>query len=134
MSKLTKKQRLQIYNKYDGHCAYCGKPIEYKDMQVDHIKPLLRGWCGSLREEYAHKIGDDDMSNLNPSCRACNFRKGTSDVETFRKAIEHGLVCLERDFTYRLLKQYGLVEEHRVEVVFYFEKNDTSDNKQYDNN
>lgn len=35
--QLTKSERTAIYNKYSGHCAYCGKEIEYKDMQVDHL-------------------------------------------------------------------------------------------------
>ena len=29
---MKKEDRLKIYRKYDGHCAYCGKSIEYKDM------------------------------------------------------------------------------------------------------
>lgn len=49
---LTKQERMEIYNKYGGHCAYCGKEIEYKDMQVDHIKPIFRGWS-----EEENKIG-----------------------------------------------------------------------------
>ena len=34
---IPKKVREQIYEKYYGHCAYCGCEIEYKEMQVDHI-------------------------------------------------------------------------------------------------
>ena len=34
-----KIDRLKIYNKYGGHCAYCGREIEYKQMQVDHHFP-----------------------------------------------------------------------------------------------
>lgn len=34
---IPKKIREQIYQKYDGHCAYCGCKLEYKDMQVDHV-------------------------------------------------------------------------------------------------
>lgn len=29
--------REEVYSKYNGHCAYCGCRLEYKDMQVDHI-------------------------------------------------------------------------------------------------
>lgn len=36
---MNKKQRLEIYDKYNGHCGYCGRSIEYKDMQVDHMIP-----------------------------------------------------------------------------------------------
>ena len=120
---LTKQERMEIYNKYDGHCAYCGKKIEYKDMQVDHIKPIFRGWSDEQKKYIPEgRCGDDSMENLNPSCRMCNFRKSTYTVEGFREQIKHGLVCVNRDFTYRLLKQYGLIEETGKEVEFYFEK------------
>lgn len=36
---MKKETRLKVYRMYDGHCAYCGRTIEYKDMQVDHIVP-----------------------------------------------------------------------------------------------
>lgn len=120
---LTKEERMEIYNKYGGHCAYCGKEIEYKDMQVDHIKPIFRGWSDKDKEYLPEgRCGDDSIDNLNPSCRMCNFRKGTDTIEMFRNAIKHGLVCLERSFTYRLAKRYGLIEETGKEVEFYFEK------------
>lgn len=32
---ISKKTREAVYQKYAGHCAYCGRPIAYKDMQVD---------------------------------------------------------------------------------------------------
>lgn len=34
---ISKKTREEVYRKYDGHCAYCGREIAYKDMQVDHF-------------------------------------------------------------------------------------------------
>ena len=91
-------------------------------MQVDHIKPVFHNWSYSDIERWAKEhAGDDDFENLNPSCRACNFRKGSLSLEGFRESLEHQLVCLERDFTYRMAKRYGLVEEHPHEVKFYFE-------------
>lgn len=30
----SKKIRQLVYDKYGGHCAYCGREIAYKDMQV----------------------------------------------------------------------------------------------------
>ena len=62
---ISKKTREIVYNKYNGHCAYCGCEIEMKDMQVDHIVPKYRN------NEMWHKgkIGTDEISNLNPSCR-----------------------------------------------------------------
>lgn len=36
---ISKKTRVAVYKKFDGHCAYCGRHIAYNDMQVDHFKP-----------------------------------------------------------------------------------------------
>lgn len=121
--KLTQNQRMQIWQKYGGRCAYCGEPIEYKDMQVDHIKPKFHTWTEDEKQRLLPEgvCGDDSMENLNPSCRMCNFRKGTDTIEGFRDAIKHSLVCLERSFTYRLAKRYGLVKEIPQKVEFYFE-------------
>ena len=38
--KLTKDERMAVYEKTNGHCAYCGCELEYKDMQVDHVIPI----------------------------------------------------------------------------------------------
>lgn len=32
---LPKDMRRKVYEIHDGHCAYCGKEIDIKDMQVD---------------------------------------------------------------------------------------------------
>ena len=34
---INKKIREAVYKKYGGRCAYCGRAIAYKDMQVDHF-------------------------------------------------------------------------------------------------
>lgn len=40
---ISKKKRLEVYEKYGHCCAYCGCYLKYSEMQVDHIKPLCRG-------------------------------------------------------------------------------------------
>ncbi len=121
--RLTKAERLRIYNMFGGRCAYCGKEITYQEMQVDHVKPVFRGWDEQLKQHLPDGyLGSDEMANYHPSCRPCNFRKGTDDIEVFRAAIEHGLECCHRDFTYRMMVRYGLVIEQPKKVQFYFEK------------
>ena len=115
---MTKEERLQVYRKYDGHCAYCGKAVEYKDMQVDHIEPRYNA-------VYRHKPLDElnVMDNYNPSCRACNFRKGTLSVEGFRADIARQAETEMKRFQARMSIAYGLIEYHpEREVKFYFEK------------
>lgn len=66
--RFSAKERLQVYNKCDGHCAYCGCELNVKDMQIDHVQSL-----------YWHN-GSNEMDNLLPACRSCNHYKGSSTL------------------------------------------------------
>ena len=37
---IPKRVRLEVYEKCNHRCAYCGCELEYKDMQVDHVKSI----------------------------------------------------------------------------------------------
>lgn len=114
---MNKKIRKQIYDKYNGHCAYCGCEIKYKDMQIDHIIPKCRN-----NEYWVKTIGTDDIDNLNPSCRMCNFYKGMYNVEQFRAKLNDILMSNVRlPFNYRLALKYGLIKENIKPIKFYFE-------------
>ena len=107
---MNKQTREVVYKKYDGRCAYCGRPIAMKDMQVDHITPKHRG-------------GIDDIDNYNPSCRMCNFRKGTLTVDEFRGEIVKQKERLEKLFAYRMSCAYGLISPGSTSrVIFFFER------------
>lgn len=108
--KLGREERLQIYERCIRRCAYCGCDIEYKDMQIDHVKPLRIG-------------GADDLSNMLPACRSCNHYKATLGLEKFRKYIEDIPNRLNRDsIPFAVGKRFGVVEEHQKHVVFWFEE------------
>ena len=107
---ISKKIREEVYRKYDGHCAYCGREIAYKDMQVDHVISVYG------------KDGSNDLDNLMPTCRMCNFYKSTFTLEEFRKQLETLHERLRKPFIYRLALKYGLVEENRKKIKFYFER------------
>ena len=70
-----KIDRHAVYEKYGGRCAYCGRKIEYKDMQVDHMVAVCNG-------------GTSDMCNLMPSCRRCNHYKRSSSIDGFRAKLQ----------------------------------------------
>lgn len=119
---IPKKVRELIYKKYNGHCAYCGCEIAYKDMQVDHIEAVYAA-------DYHGKTPDYSIDNFNPACRACNFYKSASNLETFRHNIEDTLFHnLRKNFNYKMLIKYGLLKEDLKPVTFYFEKQE-SENK-----
>lgn len=108
--RLSTNDRIKVYEKYDGRCAYCGKKIEYKDMQVDHLEAYWKG-------------GADEMSNYMPSCRQCNHYKRGNSLEGFRKLIEEIPVKLNRDsYIFRVGLLYGNVYGRTQPIEFYFEK------------
>ena len=69
-NKLTAAERSIVYEKFGGHCAYCGCAIAYEDMQVDHFLPI-RG--GAER---------DELGNMLPACRSCNHYKRWRGIAT----------------------------------------------------
>ena len=112
---IPKNIRLQVYSKYDGHCAYCGCELEYKDMQIDHVESVYLA-------EYDGKQVDDTIDNYLPSCRMCNYYKRESTIEQFRTNLTELLMQnVRRPFDYRLAMKYGLVVENVKPIKFYFE-------------
>lgn len=134
--QISKQIRQQVYDKYGGHCAYCGRKLTLKEMQVDHVYSVyhaelnekgkavdvddIKGDLESLKEKAAHV---NDIDNLMPACRQCNFYKGAMDIETFRNQLETTLLGNTiKTFQFRLAERYGLVQATPHHVRFYFEK------------
>ena len=121
---MKKELRERVFHKCNGYCAYCGKEITYKEMQVDHIEPKWHTFTEQQADRYKIIKGSDDFENLNPSCSRCNKWKSTYSLKQFRNVVQTSLVRLERDTpNYRLAKDYGLIVENNSPIVFYFEKN-----------
>lgn len=112
---IPKKIRQQVYEKCLGHCAYCGCELDIKDMQVDHLDSVYRA-------EYEGRDIDDSIDNYMPACRQCNYYKGTSTIDEFRRKI----LQLERTaliaFPVRLAQKYGIIQVKEWDMKFYFEK------------
>lgn len=108
--RLTKKEREQIYEKCNGHCAYCGCDLDYKDMQVDHVIPLRKG-------------GADELNNMLPACGSCNHYKTTFTAEEFRKYLEGIPERLMRDsIPFKVGMRFGIIQKKSDPVRFYFEQ------------
>jgi len=105
----SKTKRHEIYNKYNGRCAYCGRKMTYKDMQVDHLQAKSRG-------------GSNDISNLMPACRACNHYKRAHTLEVFRQYIQEIPLKLKNNYIYKIGLLYGNIIENDIPIEFYFEK------------
>ena len=111
---ISKKVREAVYQKYGGRCAYCGQIIEYKDMQVDHFKPL-RAWEQNNKDA-------NDISNLMPACRMCNHYKRANSLEVFRRYISEIPRKLRNDYIYKIGVAYGNVIENEKSIEFFFER------------
>jgi len=125
---IPKALRLKVYEKYNGHCAYCGKEMEYKDMQVDHIIPIAHAIYGPKdKADMVRQMFEDgsinEIGNLMPACRSCNFYKGSYGIEGLRNRILEELDHTCRStFQTRLAMQYGIIKYEPWDGKFYFEK------------
>ena len=120
----TKKEREAVYKKYNGHCAYCGCEMDIKDMHIDHAASVAGYYYGI--KESMEKIQEgtlNDIDNLMPSCRQCNFYKSILNIEHFRYKLKEILqrTCVNT-FQAKLAMKYGMLEKHEWDGKFYFEK------------
>lgn len=120
-------KREKIYQKYNGHCAYCGCELK-KGWHIDHMEPVIR----KLKYDKNRKLvtsneywrpENDTFENKVPSCPSCNINKHSMGIEGFRTAIYNYMEHLNNISTqYKLVKRFGLIKETNIKVVFYFEK------------
>ena len=109
--------RREIYNKYDGHCAYCGKKIDFDDLSIDHLIAVSKG-------------GTDEVDNLIPCCYLCNHQKDNMNVEEFRAYLENIEYALDDYKPYRAALLYKRISVAKKKpIVFYFEQVDSNLNK-----
>jgi 5-methylcytosine-specific restriction endonuclease McrA len=135
---MTKTDRQIIYDKYNGHCAYCGCKLE-KGWHVDELLPVRRYpvhikdvngediW-DKKRHRWKERFVMENPENFNkdnqmPSCASCNINKHSMSLEDFRWLIQGFMKHLnELNTQYKIAKRYGLVKEDIKPIVFYFEK------------
>ena len=116
--KLTKTQRKELKQKYDGRCAYCGSVLGDK-WHADHFEAIRRNGDGTcLNPEH------DVIENFMPACTACNHNKRSMPLESWRNLLAHYRdVQVIRDCSQiRHLIRFGLVEFNPKPIVFHFEK------------
>jgi 5-methylcytosine-specific restriction endonuclease McrA len=75
---MKKQLRKDVFEKYGGLCAYCGKKLD-DDWQVDHICPISQ-WYNI--ERFSHL---NDFDNLLPCFKIINHYKRAKDLDQFRE-------------------------------------------------
>ena len=110
---LSKSQRKEMYDMFDGHCAYCGCEITIDNFNVDHVAPVVDMMFPER----------DNIKNMMPSCRSCNRRKSNYSLESFRGLIQRDVDNMRKtSLNFKFAERYGLVKEVVKPVVFYFEE------------
>lgn len=111
---ISKKTRELVFEKFNRHCAYCGRVIELSEMQVDHFISQKQG-------------GSDELYNLMPACRMCNHYKRAHTLEVFRQYISEIPRKLQQNYIYKIGVVYGNIIENKKTIQFYFEQGDQDD-------
>jgi len=124
--KLTKVQREQVRNKFGGKCAYCGNPLPDR-WHADHFEPVIRNW-GKFKSTPCERPENHRIENMMPACPPCNISKHSLSLEAWRDWLTGHLRSLNAHHSiYRLMKAYGLVIETGNQIVFYFERVQSTD-------
>lgn len=128
--KLTKAQREQVRQMFDGRCAYCGEPLPNR-WHADHVEPVIRALLVKDSKHGMYKLVSgpplhperDVIGNYMPSCPPCNLSKHSMTLEVWRGWLAGHVNSLNSYHPiYRLAKKYGLVQETGASVTFYFER------------
>jgi 5-methylcytosine-specific restriction endonuclease McrA len=73
-------ERVAIWTAHSKRCAYCGEPLKYPDLEIDHILPVsLTKSPGKLEHLISQFALPSDFSiaslrNLLPAHRICNSK------------------------------------------------------------
>ena len=135
---LSKRQRQQIFYKFNGLCAYSGTPLE-SDWQVEHIKPIFRNWCNG-KSRFPH---NDILENLVPCQKLINHYKHQLSLEEFRTLylsnLHTKLANLPKNprtekskkriaYMRKIASYFGITETIPFSGTFYFETIDQTNN------
>lgn len=113
---MKKELREKVYAKFGGHCAYCGKKIDFCDMQIDHYWPHRQGM---IPEEISNRF-----DNLMPACRRCNHYKRAWKPEEFRDLIKKLHIKIAKTYLAKVALDFEIIEFKPFNGLFYYEKFD----------
>lgn len=111
---MSKVPREKIHQKYGGRCAYCGREITQKEMQVDHLIPQWK--AGKIDGVY-------EENNLMPSCRRCNHYKRGGSLEYYRTMLlEMKRKLIDDTYLGKVAQDYGMFTWNGWDGRFFFER------------
>jgi 5-methylcytosine-specific restriction endonuclease McrA len=127
MSRLTKAQREQVRQMFNGRCAYCGEALSDR-WHADHVESVNRKMIivpgrGFVPTGELWRPENDHIGNLMPACPPCNIDKHAMSLENWRQKLSRSVEVLTKNYpTFRHARRFGLVQETGATVTFYFER------------
>lgn len=115
---IPKSVRERVHQKFNGHCAYCGTAIEYRQMQVDHYYPQCKAKFYARRS----KIDVHAETNLMPTCRRCNHYKRARTPKQFKELMQTLHERLAAIYILKVAVDFGMATLQPFDGHFYFEK------------
>lgn len=141
LKQMTKKKRSEVFEKFNGLCAYTGKALN-DDWQVDHaVSKCKHSYntyysCGSVEEVNAKLKEVDNIENLLPALKIVNHYKRSLDVEGFRRYMSNFHIRLAKlpkktlvdrtkkriEYMNEVANAFDISIEKPFSGKFYFEK------------
>jgi hypothetical protein len=109
-------ERRAIWEANGKRCAYCGEPLTFKHLEIDHVIPRMvrsdeAAWTKCIQSQGLLSDFDiDGFENLLPSCRPCNARKRDIQFSDGRTAIELGVSRLKMSYVKQLASKFRTEE------------------------
>lgn len=78
--------RLALYEAYGGKCRSCGIPLEFAQVEIDHLVPRTTAPEDIGRFVHGDRVKGYDLDavyNLAPSCKRCNGKKSDRDLSRY---------------------------------------------------
>lgn len=134
---MDKKKRELVRLKYDGLCAYTGKPLG-EDWQVDHVTSKHKHFynCYGMDDLKERLKEVDNIENLLPAIKIVNHYKRSLDLEGFRcyminfhkrlKKLPKKTIISEtqrrKDYMFKIAELFDITIVKPFDGKFYFEK------------
>ena len=115
MNPKNKQDRKIIFDKFNGHCAYCGCELQLEKFQVDHFEAQY--WAIAEGGQ-----PDNSYENLMPACAECNRYKSDWTIEVIRTWLEKSKKQLVKTQNLRILNRIGGFTISDEPIKFYYEK------------
>lgn len=123
---MTKRE--QIFNKFDGRCAYSGTVLE-PDWQIEHIIPVVR-----INGKMIHR-SNDCIENMVPVQKLINHYKHSYTLNDLRYLLSILHIRLSKlpknprtdkgrkrkEYLLKVASYFGITENKPFSGVFYFE-------------